>query len=167
MKLINVVYLLLALGFTTGAFALESDADQPITIDANSATYDDATSTSTYVGKVISVQGSMQVNSDKLVVYFKDGSAERLVFTGNRAKFKQKPSEGADEIHGEALTGEYYPKRNVLMLIGDAIVSQGNATYSSNLIEYDSKNAIVKAGENSSDSKRVHVTLKPKANKNQ
>ncbi|MFZ2170275.1 MAG: lipopolysaccharide transport periplasmic protein LptA [Methylococcaceae bacterium] len=142
--------------------ALESDSDQPITIDSNTATYDDVTATSTYTGNVISIQGSIRVNSDKLVVYFVDGDAEKLVFTGNKAKFKQTPSEGAEDITGEALTGEFYPKKNLLILIDEATVWQGNATYSSKLIEYDIKTSLVKAGEKSSDAKRVHVILKPK-----
>jgi lipopolysaccharide export system protein LptA len=146
-------------------YALESDSEQPITIDSNTATYDDATATSTYTGNVISIQGSIQVNSDKLVVYLKDGEAEKLVFTGKRAKFKQTPSEGAEDIIGEALTGEYYPKKNLLVLIDEATVWQGNGTYSSKYIEYDIKTSLVKAGEKSSDSKRVHVILKPKAKK--
>ena len=145
--------------------ALESDSEQPITIDSNTATYDDATATSTYTGNVISIQGSIRVNSDKLVVYFVDGDAEKLVFTGNKAKFKQTPSEGAEDITGEALTGEYYPKKDLLILINDATVWQGNATYSSNLIEYDIKTSLVKAGEKSSNAKRVHVILKPKEQK--
>ena len=147
--------------------ALESDSEQPITIDSNTATYDDATATSIYTGNVISVQGSIRVNSDKLVVYFVDGDAEKLVFTGNKAKFKQTPSEGGEDITGEALTGEFYPKKNLLILIDDATVWQGNATYSSNLIEYDIKTSLVKAGEKSSDAKRVHVILKPKAKEQQ
>ena len=65
------------------------------------------------------------------MVYFKDGDAEKLVFTGNKAKFKQTPSEGEDDITGEALTGEYYPKKNLLILIEEATVWQGNGTYSS------------------------------------
>lgn len=143
-------------------WALESDPDQPITIDSNTATYDDVTATSIYTGNVISVQGSIRVNSDKLVVYFVDGDAEKLVFTGNKAKFKQTPSPGADDITGEALTGEYYPKKNLLLLIKEATVWQGNATYTSDLIEYDSKRSIVKAGDKASDAKRVHVLIKPK-----
>lgn len=145
--------------------ALESDADQPIIIDSDTATYDDATATSVYIGNVISVQGSIRVNSDKLVVYFVDGDAEKLVFTGNKAKFKQTPSEGAEDITGEALTGEFYPKKNLLVLINNATVWQGNATYSSNLIEYDIKTSLVKAGEKSSATKRVHVILQPEAKK--
>ncbi|MGZ8135979.1 MAG: lipopolysaccharide transport periplasmic protein LptA [Methylococcaceae bacterium] len=146
-------------------YALESDSEQPIIIDSNTATYDDATGTSIYTGNVISIQGSIRVNSDKLVVYLKDGDAEKLVFTGNPAKFKQTPSEGAEDIIGDALTGEYYPKKNLLILIDQAIVRQGNATYSSQHIEYDSKTSVVKAGEKASASKRVHVILKPKTAK--
>jgi lipopolysaccharide export system protein LptA len=155
--------LLLALFGAVPAYALESDAEQPITIDSNTATYDDASATSTYIGNVICVQGSIRVNSDKLVVYLKDGEADKLVFTGKPAHFKQTPSAGAEDINGEALTGEYFPKENLLVLIDNAIVKQGNAVYSSKYIEYDIKSSLVKAGEKSSDAKRVHVILKPKA----
>ncbi len=164
MKPINKLLIALLLGFYgTGAFALESDKDQPITIDSNTATYDDASETSIYTGNVISIQGSLRVESDKLVVHFKDGDAEKLVFTGNKARFKQTPKEGDEDITGEALTGEYYPKKNLLILIEKATVWQGNGTYSSELIEYDSRNSVVKAGETTSDSKRVHVILQPKS----
>lgn len=149
---------------TPNLLALESDPDQPITIDSNTATYDDASATSTYTGGVITVQGSIRVNSDKLVVYFVNGDAEKLVFTGNKAKFKQTPSEGAEDITGEALTGEYYPKQNLLVLIKEATVWHGNGTYSSDRIEYNSKTSVVKAGDKASDAKRVHVLLKPKQN---
>ena len=158
----QVIFLLLGL-MSFSVSALESDSEQPITIDSNTATYDDAKATSTYTGNVISVQGSIRVNSEKLVVYFVDGDAEKMVFTGNKAKFKQTPSEGAEDITGEAMTGEFYPKKNLLILIDNATVWQGNATYSSHLIEYDIKTSLVKAGEKSSDAKRVHVILKPKA----
>ena len=144
------------------AMALESDAEQPITIDSNTATYDDKSSISTYTGNVITVQGSIRVNSDKLVVYFVDGDAEKLVFTGKPARFKQTPSEGAEDITAKALTGEYYPKKNLLILIDDATVWQGSGTYESKLIEYDSKNSVVRAGDKASDSKRVRVLIKPK-----
>ncbi|NOT11000.1 MAG: lipopolysaccharide transport periplasmic protein LptA [Methylococcaceae bacterium] len=161
----HLIYIILIIfsGMNNHAYGLASDASQPITIDSNTATYDDATETSTYTGNVVSIQGSIRVNSDKLVVYFINGDVDKLVFTGKRAKFKQTPSEGEDDITGEALTGEYYPKKNLLVLIDEATVWQGNATYSSKLIEYDSKSSLVRAGEKSSDAKRVHVILKPKS----
>ncbi len=153
--------LLLAL-YSASVGALESDGDQPIIIDSNTATYDDVKAISTYTGNVISIQGSIRVNSDKLVVYFIDGEADKMVFTGNLAKFKQTPHEGDPDITGEALTGEYYPKKNLLILIGKATVWQGSGAYASDFIEYDLKTSLVKAGEKESDNKRVHVVLQPK-----
>lgn len=161
-KLTICVCLWFLVAYVSNAVALENDSEQPITIDSNTATYDDAAGTSTYTGNVVSVQGSIRVLSDRLVVYLKEGEAEKLVFTGKRARFKQTPSAGSDDIVGEALTGEYYPKKNLLVLIDQATVTQNNATYASNYIEYDIKNSLVKAGEKSSDAKRVHVILKPK-----
>lgn len=146
---------------SSGVFALESDSEQPMVIDSDAATYDDVTALSTYTGHVISVQGSIRVLSDKLVVHFIDGEAEKLVFTGAPAKFKQTPSEGAQDITGEALTGEFYPKKNLLILIDKATVWQGTGAYTSDLIEYDTKTSLVKAGEKSTDNKRVHVVLQP------
>ena len=145
------------------AYALQSDGDQPIVIDSNTATYDDAKAISIYTGNVISIQGSIRVNSDKLVVYFINGEADKMVFTGNLAKFKQTPKEGDQDITGEAYTGEFYPKKNLLILIGHATVRQGGGVYSSDMIEYDLKTSLVKAGEKDSASKRVHVVLQPKA----
>ena len=153
--------LLVSALYSGSGYALESDSDQPIVIDSNTATYDDAKAISTYTGNVISIQGSIRVNSDKLVVYFINGEADKMVFTGNLAKFKQTPKEGDQDITGEALTGEFYPKKNLLVLIDKATVWQGSGVYSSDYIEYDLKTSLVKAGENTSASKRVHVILQP------
>ncbi len=164
-KLISYCCAVLLISISASLSALETDAEQPITIDSNTAIYDEASATSTYTGNVIAIQGSIHVNADKLVVQLSNNEAEKLVFTGKRAKFKQTPSKGAEDITGEALTGEYYPKKNLLVLIDEATVWQGNGIYSSKYIEYDIKTSLVKAGEKSSDSKRVHVILKPTSKK--
>ena len=159
-------WLFAALLYSSQLFALESDAKQPITIDSNGATYDERAELSTYTGNVVATQGSIRVNSDKLDVHFKGGEAEKLIFTGKNARFKQTPSPGAKDITGQASTGEFYPKRNLLVLIGNATVLQGNGTYSSEYIEYDIKTSLVKAGDksNSADNskQRVHVVIQPK-----
>ncbi len=160
MKLIKITVYCLALS-SSWAMALESDSEQPITIDSNTATYNDKAQTSVYIGKVVTIQGTLRVDSDKLVVYLKNGAIDKLVFTGKPAKFEQLPEEGKDKIKGEALTGEYYPDKNLLILKKQAIVWQGGNKSSSELIRYDSKNALIKAGERSSASKRVHSVFKP------
>jgi len=138
------------------ALALTSDANQPVTIDSNTARYNDKTGISVYTGNVVTIQGSLHIESDKLVVYTRKGQLEKMVFTGKPATFRQTPDEGQQDIHGQALTGEFYPKKNKLVLIEEAVVSQGNNRSESELIIYDSKNALIKAGEKHSDSKRVH-----------
>lgn len=146
-------------------YALKSDSEQPITIDSNHATYDEKQAVSIYTGEVVLVQGTLRVKSDKLVVYLQEGEVQKLVATGKPARFRQIPAEGKDEIKGKSLKAEYYPDKELLIMIDDAVVWQGNNSYASELIEYDSKNAIVKAGEQTSDTKRVRVVLKPKAKK--
>ncbi len=163
MNLIKFFVFTILLACSHLALALKSDAEQPVTIDSNTASYDDAKAISTYTGNVITVQGSLHIESDKLVIYFLQGEIEKMVFTGKPTTFRQRPAEGKEEIHGEALTGEYYPNTNKLVLIEEAVVSQGNNRSESRLIVYDSKNSVIKAGEQSSDSKRVHSVFKPKA----
>lgn len=159
MQFVNLLFLLLFVSVDIGA--LESDARQPIYIDSNTATYNDKAQTSIYTGNVVTVQGSLKVWSDKLVVYLKNGEIDKLVATGKPAKFEQIPSKGAEKIKGEALIGEYYPSKNLLILRKQAVVKQGDHKTVSELIRYDSRNSLVKAGEKSSDSKRVHSVFIP------
>lgn len=148
---------------STGALALESDSQQPIYIDSNTATYDDKRQTSVYTGDVVTIQGTLRVDSDKLVVYLKDGVITKLVATGEPARFEQLPAEGKEKIKGEGLIGEYYPDKNLLVLKKKASVWQGGNKSASELIHYDSKNSLIMAGEKSSDSKRVHTVFQPKS----
>lgn len=143
------------------SLALESDAEQPIYIDSNTAVYDDKAQTSTYIGEVVTIQGSLRVDSDKLVVYLKDGEIVKMVATGNKAKFEQLPEKGKEKIKGEALIGEYYPNKNLLVLKKEAVVWQGGVKQASDLIRYDSKSALVMAGDKSSGSVRVHSVYTP------
>lgn len=165
MNLIKIFIFSVLLGMSHWAMALKSDSEQPVYIDSNTASYNDKTGTSIYSGDVVTDQGSLHIISDKLVVYTSDGAIEKMVFTGKPAKFKQLPSVGKEEIHGEGLTGEYYPDGNKLVLIEEAVVSQGNSRSASRLIIYDSKNSLIKAGEKSSDTRRVHSVFKPKPKK--
>jgi len=165
MYLIKAFTIIILVAVSHAAVALESDSEQPVYIDSNTATYNDKTGTSVYTGNVETTQGSLHIKSDKLVVYMKAGDVDKMVFTGKPAKFRQLPGEGKDEIHGEGLTGEYYPDKNKLILIEKAVVSQGTSRSASRLIVYDSKNSLIKAGEKSSDSKRVHSVFKAKSKK--
>jgi lipopolysaccharide export system protein LptA len=156
----------LALGLlllSTAVSALETDADQPIYIDSNTATFDEKAETSTYIGKVLATQGSIKITADQLVVYLDKGAIKKLVATGKPSTFRQLPAVGKDEIVGEGLVNEFYPEKNLLIFTKNASVWQGDAKQSSDYIQYDTKNSLLNAGEPSSDGKRVHSVIKPKS----
>lgn len=144
------------------ALGLESDPDQPIYIDSNNAVYDEKAQISTYTGNVVATQGSIKIDADQLVVYLKDGAITKLIATGKPSRFKQLPAVGKEEMHGEGLVNEYYPDKNLLIFMKNATVWQGDAKQSSEYIEYDTLNSLLKAGEPQSDGKRVHSVIKPK-----
>jgi len=162
MKLIKIYVLTILMVASNSALALKSDSKQPVYIDSNTASYSEKTGASIYTGNVVTRQGSLHINSDKLIVYIKNGNVIKMIFTGRPAKFRQLPEVGKEEIKGQGLTGEYYPNKNQLILIEEAVVSQGNNRSASRLIVYDSKNSLISAGEKSSDAKRVHSVFQPK-----
>ena len=162
LKRITIISILLLLKIGQ-AWGLASDADQPINIDSDSATYDEKQQISTYVGHVYATQGSIKVDGDKLVVYLKDGNVSKMVATGQPSHFRQLPAEGKDEMLGEGLTNEYYPEQNLLIFMHKASVWQGDAKQSSEYIQYDTKNSLLKAGEQNNNNNRVHSVIKPKS----
>jgi len=145
------------------AFGLETDAEQPVYIDSDNAVYDEKAQVSTYTGNVVAKQGSIRIDADKLVVYLNGGEITKLVATGKPSKFEQLPAVGKDKMYGEGLVNEFYPDKNLLIFMQNASVWQGDAKQSSDHIEYDTKNSLLKAGESRSDGKRVHSVIKPKA----
>lgn len=142
--------------------ALDSDAKQPIYIEADRATYDENTGETVYIGNVQSTQGSLVVNSDQMTVYQKDGVTEKVVAIGKPVRLKQTPEGGGDDINGTSARAEYFPEQNLLILLDKAVVIQGNITTESDRIEYDSGKGLAKAGSPNSNTKRVHVTIQPK-----
>lgn len=156
-KTSHVIPLLLAVSLNT--VALESDSKDPVYIDANSATYDEKKGEAIYMGNVQAVQGSLTVNSDQMNVLLQGGKVNKIIATGNPVRIKQTQKNAADAINSTSQKAEYFPNEYRLVLIGKAVVVQAGNTYTSDLIEYDTRNAIVTAGQKASGSKRVHVKI--------
>ncbi len=161
MKLNRILATLTLLVIFSNANALKNDFEQPIYIEADNATFDEKKGESTYTGKVQVTQGSMRLKSDRLVVYTRDQKADKIIATGNPVRFRQTPEKGKKEIKGKSQRAEFYATQSRIILLDNAVVWQGKNTTTSDRIEYDYKNAIVKASKKSANSKRVHVTLQP------
>lgn len=142
--------------------ALDSDSKQPIYIEANTATYDERKGETVYIGDVKATQGSLEVLGDKMIVYQKGGQTEKIVVTGNPTRLKQTPEGGKEDIHGTSQRADYFPDTGILILYDEALVWQGQNSTASDIIEYDTKNGLFKAGSPTTSRKRVHVKMQPK-----
>ena len=64
------------------AWALSSDKDQPVLVEADSADIDDAKNMSVYSGNVEIQQGSLRILADKVTVYHEERKPQRIVAEG-------------------------------------------------------------------------------------
>src|SRR5210317_1913464 len=85
------LFIVLALALPGSVSALSTDRDQPINLEADEAELDQTEGVSTYVGNVVVTQGSMKVESDRMVVHLEDGEIDRIEATGAPARFRQRP----------------------------------------------------------------------------
>lgn len=157
-------WLLLLLLFPGTAFALSSDRDQPIQIESDTADLDEGRDLSIYRGNVRVTQGSLKLFADKLTVYGLQ-DPKRMVATGKKARFRQRPDGKDKDIEGEALSMEYLLNKDLLYLIDKAVLKQEDNTFRSQRIQYNIERSKVQAGgSNRKDQKkeRVKVTIQPK-----
>jgi lipopolysaccharide export system protein LptA len=153
--------LLISLFISTASFALSTDKDQPVEVEADSFTLDDAKGITTYAGDVIIVQGSMEIKADKITIRSANGKTDKVVATGKPVKFQQQPDGDKALVRGEANQFDYLLSKDTLVLAGNATLWQDGSTFSSDRIEYDSKRSVIKAGAQSGGSKRVKIILEP------
>ena len=166
---------LLLLLFSQATFALSTDKFQDIEIESDSAEMDDIKGVTIYRGNVIVVQGSIRMTGDKMTVYFDDnGDMELVIMVGRPATYRQLPDGSKIYDEAEALQMEYYPLKDYVILIDEALVTQEGLRFSGNRIEYDTVLSQVKAKGKTSTSKspdkpaskkddsRVKITIKKK-----
>lgn len=153
-------------GLVTQAWALRSDRKQPIDIKANRVEVDQKTQTSHYIGNVHLVQGSLKIDADDVVVYMVKGKLNKIVITGNPARFQQQPENQKDIVNSQALNMEYYAGQERLLLRHHAEVNQGPNHFRGDFIEYDTLTSTVKANKGMNSKSRVHAIIQPSGEDN-
>jgi len=144
------------------AWPLSADRNEPINIEADSATLNEASGTSTYRGNVQLSQGTLQLHGDNMTVQMLDDRIDKIVLTGNPATYVQRPDGATEDQHAEAGRIEYYARDNRMILLENARIWQsGKDRFSSDRIVFNLADNTVNAGGGSS-SDRVRITLQPR-----
>jgi len=144
-------------------YALSSDVEQPIQIQADRATIDDAKGIAIYEGNVVISQGSIRINADKVTLnYTKKQDIDKVVAEGNPAHFKQTPEGGKEDIKAKARRMEYEATQNMLQLIHNAELQQAKDSFAGQHITYDTRNGIIRADKGENKEGRITVIIQPR-----
>lgn len=144
-----------------GAGALSTDRDQPVRIDAGSASLDHQNRIATYRGDVIIVRGSLRITGDQVTMQFDEGyDLETLVAEGEPAHFEQQLDSGPMQ-KGNATRIEYRVEDGAMIFLGSAQIAQGEFLMQAERIDYDSfTGSIQGVGDKAKpDGPRVTITL--------
>lgn len=151
MRLVKKFPLLLGLSASlmasATAWALPSDREQPIRVQADSAELDDQKKVAVYRGDVVITQGTMKITGDTVTIT-QNAQGEVDVFTsvGRPAYYEQQPREGDPIVKAYGLTIQYFSANERITLTDQAkVVQQGN-TFEGEKIVYDTRRQIVNAG---------------------
>ena len=156
--------MLLALPLYSHAFP--SDANQPIKLLADKATYSERTGVTSYSGSVIITQGSLKMTADNITVNLSQGrSINSAVATGRPATMQQIVTQEKGLAKGQANTIDYNAVTGIVTLTGNARLVQNGASFAGNVIRYSLKAGDVEA--TAGGNQRVELVFPPNNNASQ
>ncbi len=165
----NVLSICLCIGLCVhlNAFAEKADRDQPIELEADTVTVNDAKQISTYTGSVILTQGTLVIHADKLIVREDEQGFQHSTSTGNPTTFKQKREGKNEYMEGNAQRIEYDGRMDKVQLYTRAWVKRGEDIVHGEYISYDANAEYAEViggvkSENGGTSGRVKAIIQPK-----
>lgn len=171
MRFVNPLPLLLSLGVALGsatAWALPTDREQPIRVQADSAELDDKQGVAVYRGNVVITQGTLKITGDTVTIT-QDANGDIEVFTsvGKPAYYEQQPAVDKQIVKAYGLTIQYFAANERIILLDQAKVVQEGNTFEGEKIVYDTQRQIVNAGRAtganvSTPRPRIDMVIQPK-----
>lgn len=145
-------------------WALPQDKQQPIQISADSAQLDDGNGTATYTGSVKLIQGTLQLEADKLTLHTnKQGDISLIVANGKPAHFQQQHQADAPLTHGYGLTVEFNLIKDLLTLTRQAKLLRAEDSFTGNQIQVDTTNNVIQAfSDKKQPNSRVEMVIQPR-----
>lgn len=154
--------------------AERADRNQPVHIEANRITVDEARKVQIFEGNVQLTQGTIVLRAEKLVVsQDPDGYQKGIAYSGNGrlASFRQKREGKNEYIEGEAERIEHDSKAEKAELFNNAFIKSGLDEVHGQYISYDarSENYVVSGaapggntGPSAPSDGRVRAVIQPK-----
>lgn len=151
------------------AFALQSDSRQPIQIEADQGSLDQANQTTTFSGNVIIKQGTLNINAANVTVS-RNGKGEQVMQAdGKPVKFSQQLDGNKGTVNGQANRVDYASATGIVVLTGNARVTRGGDVAQGAVITYNTRTEVYtihggskQAGVKSpAKSGRVSVVIQP------
>ena len=144
-------------------FALSSDKDQPINIEADQLEIDDSKHISIYRGNVDMRQGSLHIRANRIDFFFtEDNDLIRLEIQGKPATFNQL-NDKQEPMQGSALNMVYFENESLLKLNGQARFQSNEDTIESETITINTESNALEAG-NGEKKGRVRMLIQPQNN---
>ena len=140
------ISLLLLLGIAAPVLALPGDRDQPISVSADKATFNEKTGTALYSGNIVIQQGTIRIVADELVVTTDaKGTVITAVARGNPATFEQKTRPEYGPAVAEAQEVIYQAVEGFLTFNGKAKLKQEGASFQGASISYSLERGEIEA----------------------
>ena len=152
----------MALFFSTFAFALSEDADQPIEIEAESVMVDETTGFNEFIGDAEVKQGSLVMTAEIIQVQTNADGVETMIAKGTiekPAKYIQSQENQARLIEATANLITYNVNEGMIFLVGDAYLVQGFDSFSGDSLTYDINNDKVLLKGSEDGTKRVKFKI--------
>lgn len=151
--------------WSMSAWALTNDRSQPINIQADKATIDDAKGMAVYEGNVVITQGSIRINAQRVTLnYTANQNLDKVTAEGAPVQFQQTPEGGKEDLHARALRMEYFADKDTIALSQEAELWQGKDSFSGCHITYNTQTGIIQADKGDCKEKRISVTIQPRDN---
>src|SRR6187431_404947 len=164
-----LVLAVLIASYSAVSQALPSDKNETIRGSADNLTVDQKNGVATYTGAVKIEQGSLMISADSIVIHTNaDSTVEKMIATGNPARFQQQPEKDQGVVTASAKQITYTPNNERLVLVENASVEQNGAVMSGPHIDYDLLKEVMKAaGKNGTpgNGQRIEIVIPPKPGK--
>ena len=146
------------------SFALVTDRDQPISLEADRATFNENTGVTQYSGNVRIEQGTMKLEADNIVAQLNaKRELQSVNATGKPAKFQQLISQQRGLARGEAQKISYNAETGILSLTGNAYLYQNGSSLRGNSLRYSMNKGDIEA--TGSAGNRVQFVIPPSSSR--